>query len=156
MYLYFSYGVEMVPHFMHSICPKAVMYCVGVCEHYRFHINVNGVANIQPSFYAKVYGVVWKVDQNDHDSLTTWAKEYFSPMVKEKQTIFSLPSAQNENVHASKKANQLYFEVFFFRSLSCQYDQASSQYINSLVKQLQHLGVSQDYISELRLWTSIL
>ncbi|MDD4028290.1 MAG: hypothetical protein PHX86_01035 [Caldisericia bacterium] len=155
MYIYFSYGIEMISHFMRSICPSAIFNGVGVCHHYRFQINEKGLADMQPSNYSSIYGFVWKLNQSDHNHLLKWADGYFPKLVKEPCFPEILVSAQNENVSFSKNPQHTSCKAFFFRSLSTQYGQASLQYINTLINQLQNVGVSQDYISELRLWISI-
>ncbi len=155
MDLYFSYGIEMNPHFMHSVCPGALFYGVGVCYQYRFQTNSSGLADIQPSHHSKVYGVVWKVFEHEIASLSAWAQNYFPHCISRySQSIELLPNAQNELVHFPGIQSPVKVNAFFYHSLHKTSIPPSSKYMESILRELQLLEVPQDYISELRLWIS--
>jgi hypothetical protein len=140
---------------MHSICPQALFFGVGVCYHYCFQTNNIGLANIQPSQYSKVYGVVWKIHEYDIPTLSNWAQSYFPNCTKQDtQSIELIPSAQNELVQFPNVLNPVKLRGFFFHSLNRTSKPPSKDYMETILKELQHLGMPQDYISELRLWIS--
>jgi hypothetical protein len=155
MDLYFSYGIEMNAHFMHSICPQALFFGIGVCYHYCFQTNSIGLADIQPSHYSKLYGVVWKIYDRDIASLTEWAQDYFPNCIKhDAQSIELIPSAQNEHLQFPNVLNPIELKAFFFHSRNGNAKPPLKDYMKAILKELQNLEIPQDYISELRLWIS--
>jgi gamma-glutamylcyclotransferase (GGCT)/AIG2-like uncharacterized protein YtfP len=61
---YFAYGSNMDAGQMAQRCPGATPRGRGVLDGYRFLINSRGVATVEVSPGARVYGVLWSVEDS--------------------------------------------------------------------------------------------
>lgn len=63
--LYFAYGANLNTENMEIRCPNATLVGTGMLENFAFLCNTRGVASIEPSPGNSVYGVIWKLTQED-------------------------------------------------------------------------------------------
>lgn len=76
---YFAYGSNMDPRLMSRKLPKASVVGPARVEGFRLEFNVysdqweGGAANLEPDPKAYVWGVVWDVEEEDLDTLNTFA-----------------------------------------------------------------------------------
>ncbi|KAF4576681.1 hypothetical protein EYR40_000929 [Pleurotus pulmonarius] len=67
--LYFGYGSNMWLEQMQRRCPNSPYVGIAVLEGWRWMINERGYANVVPSAEDHVYGLVYKLSEEDEKSL---------------------------------------------------------------------------------------
>jgi len=70
--LYFAYGSNMDPLQMEDRCPGAVESGVAVLEGWRFVINGRGVATVKNDRGCMVWGVLWRLSEEDESALDVY------------------------------------------------------------------------------------
>src|SRR5947199_10168377 len=65
MTLHFAYGSNMSRPLMAVRCPQARVLGLATLSHWRFIINIDGLASIVPHTGACVHGVVWQLSARD-------------------------------------------------------------------------------------------
>ncbi len=66
---YFAYGSNMNQSQMSKRCPGAVCLGTAMLSGYKFTINERGVATVVPGQSSHVYGVLWRINDADEDTL---------------------------------------------------------------------------------------
>jgi len=78
---YFAYGSNMDEKQMTARCPEAKPVGIGRLDNFKFKLDFKGVATVQKSRDDKVWGVIWKINSRDIESLDIHegiAKGYYS------------------------------------------------------------------------------
>ncbi|OWF37950.1 gamma-glutamylcyclotransferase-like [Mizuhopecten yessoensis] len=91
-FLYFAYASNLLKERLQLENPSATFVAIGKLENYRFCFDTNGdptacemkgaMANIEPQPGAEVWGVVWRLDKDDMDSLNRQEHEHQPLTVK--------------------------------------------------------------------------
>ncbi|KAF7440626.1 hypothetical protein PC9H_000972 [Pleurotus ostreatus] len=70
--LYFGYGSNMWLEQMERRCPQSTYVGIAILEGWRWMINERGYANVVPSAEDHVYGLVYKLSEEDEKSLDVY------------------------------------------------------------------------------------
>ena len=66
---YFAYGSNMDEEQMKDRCPSAELIGKVLLKHYKFELDSEGVATIVPCSNSKVEGLLWRINEDDEQSL---------------------------------------------------------------------------------------
>ena len=93
---YFAYGSNMDTEQMAHRCPGAERVGVAVLPEYRFLINAWGVGTVVPAEQGSVFGLLWRLSDNDVESLDSYEGVASGDYRREYLTV----DADGDQIHA--------------------------------------------------------
>lgn len=100
---------------MKSRCENAIFIDIAKLSNYKFIINKNGVATVIPKNDSIVYGVLWKITNNDEQSLDffegvgfkIYNKHYIEVELENKKVITALIYIAQNNTNGLPRKGYL-------------------------------------------------
>ncbi|CAL8287481.1 unnamed protein product [Merluccius merluccius] len=145
-FLYFAYGSNLLKERLHLQNPSATVHCVARLKDHklvfgnykgkasdRWH---GGVATMEQSFSEEVWGVVWRMNMSDLESLDS-------------QENVSLGAYSPMEVLIKARGGELSCRTYIMNS--CVYAPPSPQYLKVIVMGAEQNGLPKDYQEMLRI-----
>ncbi|XP_064200110.1 gamma-glutamylcyclotransferase isoform X1 [Anguilla rostrata] len=150
-FLYFAYGSNLLKERLQLKNPSATVHCVARLKDYKLVFGNHqglpsarwhgGVATIEHSPGDEVWGVVWKMNTADLESLDR--QESFS-----KQENVKLGAYSPVEVSVSTRGQELNCRTYIMNS--CVYALPSPQYLKVIVMGAEQNGLPRDYQEKLK------
>ncbi|KAG5271505.1 hypothetical protein AALO_G00180640 [Alosa alosa] len=144
-FLYFAYGSNLLKERLQLKNPSATVHCIARLKDYklvfgnykglasdRWH---GGVATIEHSLGDEVWGVVWRMNMSDLESL-------------DRQENVKLGAYSPVEVSVSTRGQELNCRTYIMNS--CVYAPPSPQYLKVIVMGAEQNGLPKDYQEKLR------
>ncbi|CAN9514486.1 unnamed protein product [Ophioblennius macclurei] len=144
-FLYFAYGSNLLKERLQLKNPSATMHCVARLKDYRLVFGNHkglasdrwhgGVATIEQSPGDEVWGVVWKMNTSDLESL-------------DNQENVMMGAYSPVELSVKMKGQDLHCRTYIMNS--CVYAPPSPQYLKVIVMGAEQNGLPRDYQDKLR------
>ncbi|XP_042597738.1 gamma-glutamylcyclotransferase b [Cyprinus carpio] len=144
-FLYFAYGSNLLKERLQLKNPSATIYCVAKLKDYKLVFGNHkglasqrwhgGVATIEHSPGDEVWGVVWRMNMSDLESL-------------DRQENVKMGTYSPVEVNVSTSRQDLSCRTYIMNS--CVYAPPSPQYLQVIVMGAEQNGLPEDYQEKLR------
>ena len=135
---YFAYGSNMDEMQMQFRCPTSTLIGPGILRNHFFLINSRGVASVAPADGHDVYGLIWKVSEEDECALDRYegvargyyVKREFSVVQADGSAATTLVYVASENEPGKSRLG----------------------YIDKICRAASDHAFPQGYVEELKTW----